>query len=282
MLKVVTLRNNKLDQSLLCIVALILLLCQSGSEAIAAMSEADQLQLIRTETEASLDQPIPEGGYVIRPLSTLSFVPTKDFGIIPNQEEGNQTASIPGCTSYWFYFPNPSSALCTLIVEKVEFKDPPYSGWGTTNDVITFNITLAPGTYYYSPFKPVTQCATFMTVQYRYKCGTQDTIRQSMWSNWGPYGFTWYWHYIFGVTPAVDTLYIWGASSTFCTVPFDSNGVCSSPPSSVDYNLTGLSRNPAQTPFLNTPAIIFLVLLLAATAWFVLSRRKVRTTGSAA
>jgi hypothetical protein len=38
----------------------------------------------------------------------------------------------------------------------------------------------------------------------------------------------------------------------------------------------------APTPFLGTWGIIALLLLLAATAWFVLSRRKVRTTGSAA
>src|SRR5574341_945091 len=36
------------------------------------------------------------------------------------------------------------------------------------------------------------------------------------------------------------------------------------------------------TPFLDTRGIIVLLLLLAATAWFVLSRRKVRTTGSVA
>jgi len=36
------------------------------------------------------------------------------------------------------------------------------------------------------------------------------------------------------------------------------------------------------TPFLGTWGILALLLLLAATAWFVLSRRKVRTTGSAA
>jgi len=36
------------------------------------------------------------------------------------------------------------------------------------------------------------------------------------------------------------------------------------------------------TPFLGTRGIVVLLLLLAATAWFVLSRRKVRTTGSAA
>ena len=38
----------------------------------------------------------------------------------------------------------------------------------------------------------------------------------------------------------------------------------------------------APTPFLGTWGIVALLILLAATAWFVLSRRKVRTTGAAA
>jgi|GEM_PF-6463753 len=41
-------------------------------------------------------------------------------------------------------------------------------------------------------------------------------------------------------------------------------------------------QSSSATPFLGTWGILALLLLLAATAWFVLSRRKVRTTGSAA
>jgi len=44
----------------------------------------------------------------------------------------------------------------------------------------------------------------------------------------------------------------------------------------------GLRQWTAPTPFLSSYGIAFLVLILLATAWFVLSRRKVRTTGSAA
>jgi len=79
-----------------------------------------------------------------------------------------------------------------------------------------------------------------------------------------------------GVSWTGDSMYIF---------PVDSNGV---EIKTQDTLLTVLARVTVEeaettpTPFLGTWGIVALLILLAATAWFVLSRRKVRTTGSAA
>jgi hypothetical protein len=230
---------------------------------------------LQIRVEKALGRTVPPGNAVQVRASDLGLNESK-FSIGPVEQE---TAAI-GCTAYWAWLPNPSTAPCSLFVESFTLSDP---GTGF-QQTVPIGWLIAPGWAIYGTYA-VGECATHLKVRYQYQCPPSYQIVQDLNTNYGWYGFTWWWTHVTWAAQLVEGNWVmWPPGSTvgiwelepnrqFCLGEFHQNGSCSGPPGQVTATNVGITSQEG-IPTVSQWGLVVMGLLVASAATVVIMRRR--------